>query len=117
MTEEPPQPEFTDYSAWAGRLVFPNSPADLTDPGKCPACLHLLRGATVCPACRLDLNHPAAGELRDLSQQAADTLLRRANIIGRMRYETDQLLAQRNAPTAAAAPAAPQAAATVAAPP
>ncbi|HRP99813.1 MAG TPA: hypothetical protein PK781_05055, partial [Terrimesophilobacter sp.] len=34
-----------------------------------------------------------------------------------MRYETDQLLAQRNAPTAAAAPAAPQAAATVAAPP
>lgn len=112
---EPQPPAYTDYSAWAGRLVFPTSPTDLTDTGKCPACLQPLRGATVCPACRLDLNHPAAGELRDLSSQAAQALLDRANLIGRMRYETHQRLAARAADTVPATPA-PAPSASAAAP-
>ncbi|MBX3094011.1 MAG: hypothetical protein KF680_05650 [Cryobacterium sp.] len=107
MADEP-----IDFMNFAGRLVFPKSPTDLTDTGKCPACFYILRGATICPSCRLDLNHPAAAELHDTSVRAADTILERARIIGRMRYETDRLLAERAAgpmvaPTTAAAATPP----------
>lgn len=96
MADEP-----IDFLNFAGRLVFPKSPTELTDASKCPACFYILRGATVCPSCRLDLNHPAAAELHDTSLRAADAILERARIVGRMRYETHQLLAGRAAGTAA----------------
>lgn len=90
-----------DYRRLAGVVVWPHSPGVLTDRSLCPACfapLHTL----VCRACGLDLNHPAAGELRDASDITASALDRRVGIIGRMRFETDE-----RAGALAAAAAAP----------
>ena len=89
-----------DYIRYAGRVVFPRNPPDLTSTANCPACLSPLAG-TVCATCKLDLNHPAAWELHQLSVDAAGLLEARLAIIGRMRYETDQLLAHRAVQTQA----------------
>ncbi len=94
-----------DYAAYAGTVYFPRDPRDLTDQSQCPACFATL-GTLVCPACGLDLNHPAAGELAALSATAAEQLDQRLLLIGRIRYETAQRLAERQATAAPDAVAA-----------
>jgi len=59
--------------AWAGRVVFPRSPDELRSTATCPACHSPLREAR-CPRCALDLTHPSAIELADVSRRAADLL-------------------------------------------
>jgi hypothetical protein len=78
-----------DFSAYAGRVAFPRNPQDLLSTTNCPACFAVLK-TTVCSACGLDLNHPAAAELYDASLATAGALDRRLAIIGRMRYETEE---------------------------
>lgn len=86
-----------DFAQYAGRVAFPRSPSDLTDTTRCPACLTPLRTA-VCSECGLDLRHPAAAELAELSLDAATVLARRLTVIGRIRFETrvDARLADRS---------------------
>jgi hypothetical protein len=86
----------TDFARYAGQVTFPRSPQDLTNTDICPACLNPLT-STVCGVCHLDLNHPAAAELFQLSTDAAAALVRRLTLIGRIRYETAQLLEQQAA--------------------
>lgn len=86
----------TDFIRYAGQVAFPRGPHDLTDTTICPACLNPLT-STVCGVCHLDLNHPAAAELFQLSTDAAAALVRRLTLIGRIRYETAQLLEQQAA--------------------
>ncbi len=102
------------FIEFVGRVLFPRNPGDLRGTTHCPACLEPLGGRSVCAACRLDLNHPAAAELTAASMRAADALDDRLEIIGRMRFETDQALAAASVP---AAPAAAPASSTVAPPP
>jgi hypothetical protein len=85
-----------DFTRYAGQVVFPRTPQDLTNTAICPACLSPLT-STVCGVCRLDLNHPAAAELFALSTDAATALDHRLSVIGRIRYETTQLLKQQRA--------------------
>jgi hypothetical protein len=75
------------FAKHAGHVLFPRTPADLTSTTTCPACFATLRGP-VCGNCGLDLNHPAAPELAQLSSQIADSLTARLNIIGRIRFDT-----------------------------
>ena len=77
----------TDFSAFAGGVLFPRSSADLTDTTRCPACLAPLASA-ICDRCDLDLNHPASVALAAASRSAAELLDRRIALIGRIRYET-----------------------------
>jgi len=77
----------TDFSAFAGDVLFPRSGADLTDTTRCPACLAPLESA-VCDRCDLDLNHPASVTLAATSRSAAELLDRRIALIGRIRHET-----------------------------
>ncbi|MET4781505.1 hypothetical protein [Glaciihabitans sp. UYNi722] len=79
----------TDFRQYAGRVVFPRTPNDLTSTAQCPACFAPWRGA-VCTSCGLDLTHPAAAELAVLSADAAAVLDRRLDVIGRIRFETAQ---------------------------
>lgn len=90
----------TPDRAWAGRVLFPRSAAELRSTTICPACLVPLT-ATVCASCGLDLRHPASAELAASSVAIADALDARLDIIGRIRRET--------AAAAVAAPAAPAA--------
>ncbi len=90
----------TPDRAWAGRVLFPRSAAELRSTTICPACLVPLR-STVCGGCGLDLRHPASAELAASSVAIADALDARLDIIGRIRRET--------AAAAVAAPAAPAA--------
>ena len=83
------------FIQFAGRVVFPRTPTDLTSTTQCPACFTPLTG-TICQICHFDLNHPAAGELAVLSADAATLLDRRLELIGRMRYQTTQLIAARS---------------------
>ena len=76
-----------DFRRFAGRALFPRSPAELTDTSRCPACYTLLVG-TACRACEFDLSHPAAAEIARLSRDAATLLDHRLEAIGRIRYET-----------------------------
>jgi hypothetical protein len=92
-----------DYTASAGRVVFPRSASSLTDTTVCPACSTALR-STVCATCGLDLTHPLATELAAVSFSAAASLDRRVDLIGRIRWETAQARATA-APSASAAPA------------
>ena len=96
-----PSSTIVDFAQFAGRFLWPRSTADLTDRTVCPACRTPLPGA-ICPACALDLRHPAATELLAASTDAAAALGRRVQLIGRIRYET----AETQAATAAAAAAA-----------
>ncbi len=73
-----------DDAAWAGRVVFPPSSLALRWTRSCPACLAPLGGLT-CTRCGLDLDHPAAIELADVSTRAADLLDARVALIGRLR--------------------------------
>ena len=109
MADEP-----QDYRAYAGYVLFPRTPADLTSVTTCPACFTVVSGAT-CRRCGLDLTHPAAAELATLSADAAALLDRRLDLIGRIRFETERPvhtsdavpfpLAESAAPMTAPAPA------------
>ena len=94
----------TPDRAWAGRVLFPRSSAELRLTTSCPACFVPLT-STVCASCGLDLRHPAATQLATASAEIADALDARLDIIGRMRRET--AAAAVAAPVAAPAPAAP----------
>lgn len=102
----------TPDRAWAGRVVFPRSSAELRSTTICPACLMPLT-STVCASCGLDLRHPASADLATASASIADALDARLDIIGRIRRETAAAavaaahltpLAAQPAPTAAAVP-------------
>ncbi|MFM9918505.1 SCO7613 C-terminal domain-containing membrane protein [Lacisediminihabitans sp. H27-G8] len=84
-------PTGLDLRRFAGRVLFPRTPADLTDTTRCPACFSSLVGGA-CQDCRLDLSHPAAVEIVALSQQSAELLDRRLEVIGRIRYDTGQAI-------------------------
>ncbi|MEO6944035.1 MAG: hypothetical protein ABI053_04910 [Lacisediminihabitans sp.] len=90
----------TDFVGYAELVNFPRSQGDLTNTTICPACLSPLTNS-VCQTCFLDLNHPAAAELFQLSADAAAALDRRTALIGRIRFETAQLLQQQAATRAA----------------
>lgn len=114
----------TPDRAWAGRVLFPRSSAELRLTTSCPACFVPL-SSTVCASCGLDLRHPAAAQLATASAEIADALDARLDIIGRMRRETAAAavaapVVAAPAPAATPTPAAAQLAApaaTVAAPP
>ena len=90
------------FIQYAGHVLFPRNPGDLTNKGRCPACLHVLT-STVCQFCDLDLGHPAAIELADVSNQAAAMLDSRLGLIGRIRFETAEARKAQNRERAAAA--------------
>ncbi|WP_349897146.1 SCO7613 C-terminal domain-containing membrane protein [Parafrigoribacterium soli] len=98
-----------DFTRYAGRVSFPRTPDDLTNTAICPACLHPLT-SRVCAVCALDLNHPAAAELFQVSTDAAAVLKSRISLIGRIRFETARLIeqqaAERGADAAISVPAA-----------
>ncbi len=126
MTATPPPMPPADPSgdrAWAGRVVFPRSSAELRSTTNCPACFVPLT-STVCASCGLDLRHEASAELARASAAAADAVDARLDLIGRIRRETATAAVRPAAASAAAAPAAARpsaapaaAAATPAAPP
>jgi hypothetical protein len=80
-----------DYRRFAGRVLFPRSPADLTNTAQCPACYTVLVGP-VCRVCQLDVSHPATAQVASLSRDAAALLDSRLELIGRIRYDTGQPL-------------------------
>src|SRR4051812_1204891 len=94
--------KFTQY---VGRLVFPRSTAVLRSTSQCPACLTPLK-STVCHICGLDVAHPLAADLAEISNQAAVVMDARAEIIGHIRYDTAQAA---EAAAVRAAPLAPPA--------
>ncbi|KFF59588.1 hypothetical protein JF66_10255 [Cryobacterium sp. MLB-32] len=77
------------FTEQAGRVLWPRTPADLTDTARCPACQSSLT-SPLCATCGLDLRHPVAAELLAVSTDAAAALDRRVTLIGRIRYDTDQ---------------------------
>lgn len=77
------------FSQFAGRVLWPRRPADLTDVTQCPACQSRLRSFR-CPSCGLDLSHPAATELLAASTDAAALLDKRVALIGRIRFDLEQ---------------------------
>lgn len=81
-------------AAHAGFVRFPRRSIDLTDTTHCPACFEALEGA-VCPACELDLRHPAASELAAVSAQAAGLIERRWELIGRIRNDSPVAIQRR----------------------
>ncbi|TFD70871.1 SCO7613 C-terminal domain-containing membrane protein [Cryobacterium gelidum] len=76
------------YLRQAGRIVWPRNAQDLTDRALCPAC-HTPLKSPVCSECQLNLRHAAATELLASSAAAAAAMERRAELIGRIRYETE----------------------------
>ena len=94
------------FFRFAGHVLFPRTTGDLTSTAHCPACFAPLTSA-VCANCGLDLNHPAAVELAELSSTVASQLDRRLNIIGRIRFDTEEARKARAAAEAAAAVTAP----------
>lgn len=111
--------ETTPDRAWAGRVLFPRSAAELRSTTSCPACLAPLT-STVCTRCGLDLRHPASVELARSSAEIADALDARLDIIGRIRRETSAAavasVAATAAPHAESAPSGAAASPTVPAP-
>jgi hypothetical protein len=104
------------FAQFAGRVLFPRSPIDLTSTVQCPACFSALN-STICGVCGLDLNHPAAPELAKISADVAALLDRRLELIGQIRFETEQVRTTSAVPAAAPAPApAPDPAPTFAQP-
>ena len=99
--------------AWAGRVVFPRSSAELRSTTVCPACWVPLT-STVCASCGLDLRHEASAELARASAAAADAVDARLDLIGRIRRESASAALR---PTAPVAPVVPAAAAASATPP
>jgi hypothetical protein len=88
MSEHEPGPSREFYLRHAGRIIWPRNVQDLTDTALCPAC-HTPLTSPICSACRLDLRNGAAAELLACSADAAAALERRAEVIGRIRYETE----------------------------
>ena len=82
------------FAEHSGFNRFPRRALELTDTTLCPACFAELRGA-VCPSCELDLRHPAATELAEVSARAAGLLDRRRELIGRIRYDSPVALQRR----------------------
>ncbi|MBG6056624.1 hypothetical protein RCH16_001298 [Cryobacterium sp. MP_M5] len=107
------------FAQFAGRVLWPRRPADLTDVTQCPACQSRLRSVR-CPSCGLDLSHPAATELLAASTDAAALLDKRVALIGRIRFDLEQARAAQaplpRGPVAPAAGAAAVATPTAAAP-
>lgn len=99
-----------DPRAHAGVLRFPRNTHDLTSTTQCPACFTPLT-STLCTFCGLDLSHPAAAELAELSSKTAEDLDARAGIVGRMRLDTQRTAQQASDAAAASARAAAPAAA------
>ena len=87
MSEHEPVRTGEFYLRQVGRIIWPRNIADLTDTTLCPAC-HAPLKSPVCSACRLDLRHATATELLASSADAAAALEKRAELIGRIRYET-----------------------------
>ncbi|TFB75357.1 hypothetical protein E3O06_05925 [Cryobacterium glaciale] len=87
MSEHEPVHTGEFYLRHVGRIIWPRHIADLTDTTLCPAC-HAPLKLPVCSACRLDLRHATATELLASSADAAAALEKRAELIGRIRYET-----------------------------
>ncbi|MDJ0350269.1 hypothetical protein [Cryobacterium sp. PH29-G1] len=87
MSELETGPSGQFYLRHVGRIIWPRTTLELTDTTLCPACHTPLKSA-VCSACQLDLRNPAATELLNRSAEAAAALERRAELIGRIRYET-----------------------------
>ena len=79
----------TSFSRFAGVARFPRSARDLTSTEQCPACFTTLT-AVVCSNCSLDLTSARAVELARVSQSAAALLDTRVELIGRIRFETDE---------------------------
>ncbi|MEY2847507.1 MAG: hypothetical protein RI885_172 [Actinomycetota bacterium] len=100
-----------DYRAHAGVVRWPASPDDLLGTDRCPACFTGLSTAR-CGNCGLDLTHPAAARLLELSRSAAATLEQRLDVIGLIRFDTDAAAhptAPRPVTAAAVSAQAPQA--------
>lgn len=96
-----PEPEAdSSYARHAGRMLWPRNANDLTDTTLCPAC-HASLPSAVCPACGLDLRHPAAVALLAASTDAANALERRAALVGRIRFDTAHAPASTPTPTPA----------------
>ncbi|WP_104194268.1 hypothetical protein [Cryobacterium sp. M25] len=95
------------FAEFAGTVIWPRSAAELTDTTRCPACRALLH-SSVCSSCGLDLRHPAAVQVLTASTDAAASLDRRRELIGRIRFDLAEArtAAQRLADSAAAATAA-----------
>ncbi|MDJ0339721.1 hypothetical protein [Cryobacterium sp. PH31-O1] len=87
MSEHEPVQSGEFYLRHAGRIIWPRHITDLTDTSLCPAC-HAPLKSPVCSACRLDLRRATASALLASSADAAAALNRRAELIGRIRYET-----------------------------
>jgi len=87
MSENDPGRTGEFYLRHAGRVIWPRGSRDLTDTALCPAC-HTHLTSMVCSECQLNLGHEAANELLARSSEAAEALQRRAELIGRIRYET-----------------------------
>ena len=121
MPDTPPP-----YAPFAGVALFPRSRVDLTSTEHCPACFHRL-ARVVCDNCGLDLDHPVAAELADVSNLAAARLDERTELIGRIRFDGEterariadaaRLDARRSAAEADRAPAAASATGSAAFPP
>lgn len=91
------------YLPHVGFVQFPRQPLDLSA-AVCPACFVPRRGQH-CAHCGLDFTNPVIAELDAASTDAAASLDRRLELIGRIRYEA--VAAAAPAPVvAAAAPAA-----------
>ncbi|MBX3100194.1 MAG: hypothetical protein KF761_11525 [Salinibacterium sp.] len=105
------------YLPHVGYVQFPRRPDDLTA-AVCPACF-TARTFALCPTCGLDLANPAIADLDAASTDAAESLDRRLELIGRIRYETTLAAPAAAPPSSAPQPVAAAAAAptTVAAPP
>ena len=82
MTEE-------SFAKFAGHVLFPRTPLDLTSTAQCPACFAKLSSA-VCGTCGLDLTHPLAAELAAVSASVAATLDERLELIGHIRFDMEQ---------------------------
>ncbi|HSP51687.1 MAG TPA: hypothetical protein VLO00_02230, partial [Cryobacterium sp.] len=104
------------YAEFAGNVIWPRSAAELTDTTRCPACRALLR-SPLCSTCGLDLRHPASALLLNASTDAAASLDRRRELIGRIRFDVAEAqMAARRVTPPVAAPAAPPAVTAPAAP-
>ncbi|MFF1878520.1 SCO7613 C-terminal domain-containing membrane protein [Leifsonia sp. NPDC058230] len=73
----------------AQRIDWPSGPGYLTDATLCPACFSPLTGID-CPVCGLRLAGETSAQLLETSQVAARAMGRRAELIGRLRFEKEE---------------------------
>ncbi|HEV7961652.1 MAG TPA: hypothetical protein VGP57_03840, partial [Actinoplanes sp.] len=77
------------FARSAQRIDWPSGPGYLTDPTLCPACFSALTGID-CPVCGLRLAGETSTQLLETSQVAARAMGRRAQLIGRLRFEKER---------------------------